>query len=411
MEQGGGGGEGEEQQEEKAETSQSSSKTKSLKKGFSSIFNRRREGEARWQEENMREEGEEDEREEKEEGEEGRFRVNRSMQDQDDDDDDDDDDEVEVTQDFVRSPSALSLQKEDSIASERSVEEGELSGMRQESHDDEDAENAHNHNNEDEEEDDSSQTRHYFAFSKQDLFRGRSFVSLAIAEGLDGSRLTHTHNMQFNYVYQSLFLWKEIIGNMYKLWSLSEMDLFSMRDARTATNASREPLNNAYRLQDTGQGHQRVQPCPQVNEELHKILYLAQGKTGHAWIGSSVIHLGDRNVPNALMFIDKYTQVSRILSPVVKCIEMLQTLARENDGVKRLIKSFGGLNVCVLTILRDFFRHAFDGSGADNFYDAGSCIDGRLTSAWNWCSNLAQKEYYSLFKLTGFSSFDGEFSD
>lgn len=23
-------------------------------------------------------------------------------------------------------------------------------------------------------------------------------------------------------------------------------------------------------------------------------------------------------------------------------------------------------------------------SGADNFYDAGSCIDGRLTSAWNW---------------------------
>ena len=28
------------------------------------------------------------------------------------------------------------------------------------------------------------------------------------------------------------------------------------------------------------------------------------------------------------------------------------------------------------------------GSGADNFFDAGSCIDGRLTSAWNWCSKL-----------------------
>jgi hypothetical protein len=40
----------------------------------------------------------------------------------------------------------------------------------------------------------------------------------------------------------------------------------------------------------------------------------------------------------------------------------------------------------VLTsVLCDFFRYAFDGSGADNFFEAGSCIDGRLTSAWNWC--------------------------
>lgn len=33
--------------------------------------------------------------------------------------------------------------------------------------------------------------------------------------------------------------------------------------------------------------------------------------------------------------------------------------------------------------LDDFFTHGFDGSGGDNYFDAGSCIDGRLTSAWN----------------------------
>lgn len=46
------------------------------------------------------------------------------------------------------------------------------------------------------------------------------------------------------------------------------------------------------------------------------------------------------------------------------------------------------------------------GSGGDNFFDAGSCIDGRLTSAWNWCSQLSRKAYYPMFKLTGFSSFE-----
>ena len=42
--------------------------------------------------------------------------------------------------------------------------------------------------------------------------------------------------------------------------------------------------------------------------------------------------------------------------------------------------------------------------------DAGSCIDGRLTSAWNWCQHIAEEPFYPVFKLCGFSSFDGEFS-
>lgn len=35
-------------------------------------------------------------------------------------------------------------------------------------------------------------------------------------------------------------------------------------------------------------------------------------------------------------------------------------------------------------------------------FDAGSCIDGRLTSAWNWGSKIERKEYYHIFKICGF---------
>ena len=75
------------------------------------------------------------------------------------------------------------------------------------------------------------------------------------------------------------------------------------------------------------------------------------------------------------------------------------------------IKStFGSAAECRKAILSDLFKHGFDGSGADNFYDAGSCIDGRLTSAWNWSSKLAKKPYYHVFKMAGFAGFDGAFN-
>lgn len=103
--------------------------------------------------------------------------------------------------------------------------------------------------------------------------------------------------------------------------------------------------------------------------------------------------------------------VPRILGPIVTCLENLEKLCEEDYGIQDMLDdNFGGLPQVKKDILHDFFRSAFDGSGADNFYDAGSCIDGRLTSAWNWCSQLPHKPYYPIFKLTGFIGFDGEFA-
>jgi hypothetical protein len=127
-----------------------------------------------------------------------------------------------------------------------------------------------------------------------------------------------------------------------------------------------------------------------------------------SWVGSSVIHLGDHNVPNTLIFIDKYTQIYRILLPIVSTISKIDSLNSPALG-RYVDDQFNSYEDAKKAILCDFFRHAFDGSGADNFYDAGSCIDGRLTSAWNWCSNLEKKPFFSLFLLTGFMGFDGQF--
>ena len=120
-----------------------------------------------------------------------------------------------------------------------------------------------------------------------------------------------------------------------------------------------------------------------------------------------------------LLFMDMYAYagilcwfllVPRILGPIVSCLENLEKICDKDDGVHKMVEvGFGGVEKLRKDILYDFFRSAFDGSGADNFYDAGSCIDGRMTSAWNWCSQLPDKPYYPIFKLTGFLGFDGEF--
>ncbi|KAG3035404.1 hypothetical protein JG687_00009660 [Phytophthora cactorum] len=219
--------------------------------------------------------------------------------------------------------------------------------------------------------------------------------SLAIISGNDGARLSHSHSRQYNYVLQSLTLWREIAHDMFRLWCLTDEDLLAD--------------GTRYELTDTGQGLHRIQPAPRVSRAMHVILHSTQ-RSLDSWVGSSVIHLGDKNVPNALMFIDKYTQVGHILRPIVKAIDSIESICESSKAIQGYVDTtFGGAPKLKRTILADFFREAFDGSGADNFFEAGSCIDGRLTSAWNWCSNLHKKQFFPIFKITGFVGFDGKF--
>ena len=185
--------------------------------------------------------------------------------------------------------------------------------------------------------------------------------SLGITVGMGGARLSHNHERQYTYVMQSMMLWREVSNDMFKLWYLAEGDL--LREG------------GRYQLTNTGQGLNRVQSAPGVNKAIHQVLARCQSKLG-GWVGSSVVHLGDHNVPNALMFIDKYTQVPRILNPVVLVASQLEKLC-EDEGLRAYVEStFGGVERCRKTILADFFRHAFDGSGADNFFDEGRTSTG-----------------------------------
>eukprot|EP01083_Nonionella_stella_P053015 140458_1 len=219
--------------------------------------------------------------------------------------------------------------------------------------------------------------------------------SLAICSGKGGARLSHRHETQYYYVLQSLSLWREILHDFFRLWYLAEQDLLSGE--------------SPYRLRNTAQGLQRVQNCPRIGRAIREILYRVQQKVGnHNWIGSSVVHLGDHNVPNSFIFIDKYTQVARILAPIVLTIERIPELMRTPSLARYVRDSFGDAEGLKMAILTDFFRYGFDGSGSDNFFDSGSCIDGRLTSAWNWCSKISKKPFYPVFLFTGFASFDGE---
>jgi hypothetical protein len=95
--------------------------------------------------------------------------------------------------------------------------------------------------------------------------------------------------------------------NMFRLWYLADQDLLA-----PSSSTSSYMNRDSYHLLNTGQGLNRVQNCPAVGAEMRAILHRVQRECG-SWVGLSVVHLGDRDVPNALMFIDKYTQVGFVV--------------------------------------------------------------------------------------------------
>ncbi|ODQ78984.1 hypothetical protein BABINDRAFT_8606 [Babjeviella inositovora NRRL Y-12698] len=217
--------------------------------------------------------------------------------------------------------------------------------------------------------------------------------SLSIRNGVDGARLSHNHEKQFHFCAQSLSLWSILMRDFIQLWSLADNDLLS---------------ENRYRLADTGQGLQRIKPAPKVSRAMHKVLNEVQRKTVVPFVGSSAVHIGDTAVPSALTYLDKYLQVPRILNPIDTCLNFLDVIYPKDKFVAASIDSqYQSLDNLKKVIMTDFFRHAFDGSGAQDYFNAGSCIDGRLTSCWNWANEISKKNYYKFFLLSGFIGFNG----
>ena len=89
----------------------------------------------------------------------------------------------------------------------------------------------------------------------------------------------------------------------------------------------------------------------QTSQAVHALLHKVQSRAAGGWVGSSLIHLGDSNVPNALLFIDKYSQVEHILNPILRTIDALKELHTEPHLGRWIDSSFGGVQRLRDTIL------------------------------------------------------------
>ena len=150
---------------------------------------------------------------------------------------------------------------------------------------------------------------------------------------------------------------------MHSLWVAADADLLS--------------TTSVYNLWNTGQGLNRVQSCPTVSRMMHNLLSATQSESKKSWVGLSVVHLGDRDVPNALVFIDKYTQVPRILQPIADFVDGLDAFVLNPKLEAYVEEQFKGKENLKKKVLADYFKHGFDGSGDDG----GSCC---ISESFDW---------------------------
>lgn len=231
----------------------------------------------------------------------------------------------------------------------------------------------------------SEEFLHLDAFSK---------YNLSITAGREGAKLSHNHTRQCHYVMESLWLWENVQRNIFEFWQAFEEDMIT-------------ECKGEYQFVNTGQGFHRMCKAPRSYSHMSRCVSETERQM-NGWVGIKVIHVGDRDVPNALVFIDKYTVIPRIVQPIKHTILALEKIfspnaTEEHPGLRNfLCAKYGSYDSLRMMILSDFFKHGFDGSGDDG----GNCIDGRLTSAWNWCHQLEKKPYYDAFVLTGFAGFD-----
>ena len=72
------------------------------------------------------------------------------------------------------------------------------------------------------------------------------------------------------------------------------------------------------------------------------------------------------------MFIDKYSQIYRILLPICTTISQIPDLEKKSALKNYIDTEFGGTDLLIREILCDFFRHGEEGAPSFSSY-ATSC--------------------------------------